>query len=114
MKTFKDHLLTEGSGFEKDVHPSYYEKHPEYTGGGWFTDVLKFNDYLMNPKSYYHKRAVRSPQHPVTGRKELQLRMKDKRMADAQFKREYEIAINKPMDTELIAIVKAAKARRKA
>ena len=67
----------------------------------------------MNPSSFYHTRAVRSPQHPVTGKKELQFRMKDKRMADAQFKREYEIAINKPMDSKLIAIVKAAKAKRK-
>ena len=113
MKQYKE-FIAESSGFDKDVHSSYYDKFPEYTGGGWFTDVHKFNDYLMDPTSYYHKRAVRSPQHPVTGKKELQFRMKDKRMADAQFKREYEIAINKPMDTELIAIVKAAKARRKA
>ena len=114
MKTFKDHLLTEGSWFEKDVHPSYYEKHPEYTGGGWFTDVLKFNDYLMNPKSYYHKRAVRSPQHPVTGKKELQFKMKDKRMNEPAFARLYKKAINAPMDQELIALVKAAELRKKA
>lgn len=113
MKTFQEHL-NESSGFKKDVSPAYYERHPEYTGGAWFDDVYKFNDYLMNPSSFYHTRAVRSPQHPVTGKKELQFRMKDKRMADAQFKREYEIAINKPMDSKLIAIIKAAKAKRKA
>ena len=118
MKTFQEHLdiaLKESaSGFDKDVHVSYYEKYPEYTGGGWFTDVLKFNDYLMNPTSYYHKRAVRSPQHPVTGRKELQFRMKDKRMNEPAFARLYKKAINAPMDQELIALVKAAKMRQKA
>ena len=114
MKTFKDHLMTEGSGFDKDVHSSYYEKYPEYTGGGWFTDVLKFNDYLMNPTSYYHKRAVRSPQHPITGRKELQFKMKDKRMNEPAFARLYKKAINAPMDQELIALVKAAEIRKKA
>ena len=51
MKTFKDHLMTESSGFDKDVHVSYYEKYPEYTGGGWFTDVVKFNDYRMDHTS---------------------------------------------------------------
>lgn len=112
MKKFKEHLK-ESSGFDKDVHPSYYEKFPEYTGGGWFTDVVKFNDYLMNPSSYYHKRAVRSPQHPVTGKKELQFKMKDNRMAEPAFKRAYQIAINAPMDRELMALVKAAKLRKK-
>ena len=113
MKTFREHLITEGSGFEEDVHVSYYEKYPEYTGGGWFTDVIKFNDYLMDPTSYYHKRAVRSPQHPVTGKKELQFKMKDKRMGEPAFARLYKKAINAPMDSELIALVKAAKDRRK-
>ena len=113
MKSLKDYLEESASGFEKDVHPSYYEKHPEYTGGGWFTDVVKFNDYLMDPTSYYHKRAVRSPQHPVTGKKEVRFRMKDKRMAEPAFARLYKKAINAPMDRELIALVKAAKVRRK-
>ena len=113
MKTFQEHLITEGSGFDKDVHVSYYEKYPEYTGGGWFTDVVKFNDYLMDPTSYYHRRAVRSPQHPITGKKELQFKMKDKRMGEPAFARLYKIAINAPMDGELIALVKAAKLRKK-
>ena len=113
MKKFQE-LLKESSGFDKDVHPSYYEKHPEYTGGGWFIDVIKFNDYLMDPTSYYHKRAVRSPQHPVTGKKDLRFKMKDKRMDEPAFARLYKKAINAPMDRELIALVKAAKNRQKA
>ena len=124
MKTFKNftefgqaykaNLKESASGFDKDVHPDYYEKYPEYTGGGWFTDVHKFNDYLMDPTSYYHKRAVRSPQHPVNGRKELRFRMKDNRMKEPAFKRAYSRAIKKPMDRELIAIVKTAKNKGKA
>ena len=113
MKTFQEHL-TESSGFIKDVSPAYYEKYPEYTGGAWFDDVYKFNDYLMNPSSFYHTRAVRSPQHPVTGKKELQFKMKDKRMNEPAFARLYKKAINAPMDQELIALVKAAELRKKA
>ena len=102
--------------FLEHAAKKYYDGEPIISDEQFdvLADVYKFNDYLMNPSSFYHTRAVRSPQHPVTGRKELQLRMKDKRMADAQFKREYEIAINKPMDSKLIAIIKAAKAKRKA
>ena len=113
MKTFQEHL-TESSGFKQDVSPAYYEKYPEYTGGAWFDDVYKFNDYLMNPSSFYHTRAVRSPQHPVTGKKELQFKMKDKRMNEPAFARLYKKAINAPMDQELIALVKAAELRKKA
>ena len=113
MKTLKNYLKESASGFDKDVHVSYYEKHPEYTGGGWFTDVVKFNDYLMDPTSYYHKRAVRSPQRPVTGNKEVQFRMKDKRMGEPAFARLYKKAINAPMDRELVALVKAHKQRAK-
>ena len=80
MKKYKE-FITEASGFDKDVHVSYYERFPEYTGGGWFTDVHKFHDYLMDPTSYYHKRAVRSPQHPITGKPELRFKMTDKRIA---------------------------------
>ena len=112
MKKFQE-LLKESSGFDKDVHPSYYAKHPEYTGGGWFIDVIKFNDYLMDPTSYYHKRAVRSPQHPVTGKKDLRFKMKDRRMDEPAFARLYKKAINAPMDRELIALVKAAKDKQK-
>ena len=108
MLSFQQFL--ESSGFVKDVHPSYYEVHPEYTGGGRFNDLHKFNDYLMDPTSYYHKRAVRSPQHPITGKPDLRFKMVDKRIAnDPDFARRYKIAINAPMDKELMAIVKAAK-----
>ena len=114
MKTLKNYLKESASGFDKDVHVSYYEKHPEYTGGGWFTDVVKFNDYLMDPTSYYHKRAVRSPQHPITGKPELRFKMIDKRIAkDPDFESRYMTAINAPMDKELISIVKAAKQKEK-
>ena len=113
MKTFNQYL-TESSGFDKDVHVSYYEKYPEYTGGGWFTDVHKFHDYLMDPTSYYHKRAVRSPQHPITGKPELRFKMIDKRIANnPDFESRYMMAINAPMDKELISIVKAAKQKEK-
>ena len=96
------------SGFDKDVHPDYYEKHPQYTGGAWFTDVHKFHDHLMNPKSYYHKRAVRSPQHPVTGKPDLRFKMPDKRIAnDPNFKARYVAAINTPMDSELQNLIAA-------
>ena len=110
MKKYKE-FITEASGFDKDVHPSYYEKFPEYTGGGWFTDVHKFHDYLMDPTSYYHTRAVRSPQHPITGKKELRFKMIDKRIVnDADFESRYYAAINAPWpDKELAAIMKAAK-----
>ena len=96
------------SGFDKDVHPDYYEKHPQYTGGAWFTDVHKFHDHLMNPESYYHKRAVRSPQHPVTGKPGLQFKMPDKRIAnDPNFKARYVAAINVPMAPELQTLIAA-------
>jgi len=110
MKQYKE-FIAESSGFDKDVHSSYYDKFPEYTGGGWFTDVHKFNDYLMDPDSYYHTRAVRSPQHPVTGKKELRFKMTDKRIANEPgFESRYNIAINAPYpDRELAAIIKAAK-----
>ncbi len=39
--------------------------------------------------------------------------MKDKRMGEPAFARLYKKAINAPMDSELIALVKAAKDRRK-
>jgi len=111
MKTYKEFLIESSSGFDKDVHPSYYKRYPQYTGGAWFDDVYKFHDHLMNPGSYYHTRAVRSPQHPVTGKKELRFKMKDNRIAnDPDFKDAYYAAINRPYpDRELAAIIKAAK-----
>jgi len=94
------------SGFGKDVHPSYYEKWPQYTGGAWFTNVRQFHDHLMDPKSYYHKKAVRSPQHPVTGKPDLRFKMPDKRIAnDPNFKARYVAALG-TAPTQAIATTK--------
>ena len=46
MKTFNSYL-TESSGFDKDVHVSYYEKYPEYKNGNkkGYKIIYKYSNY---------------------------------------------------------------------
>ena len=84
---------------------------PKYTGGAYFDSEESFNTANMKGSGFLYKAALKSPQHPVTGKKELRFKMKDNRIAnDPDFKDDYYAAINRPYpDRELAAIIKAAK-----
>ena len=83
-------IINEASGITKWVRS---DMQPEYAKGAYFDSETSFNNAIMNPEGYYYTAALKSPQHPVTGKPALKfpgvddpsLPMADKRKQDATF-----------------------------
>ena len=66
---------------------------PKYTGGAYFDSEESFNTAIMKGSGFLYKAALKSPQHPVTGKPALKFPgvddpshpMADKRNQDATF-----------------------------
>jgi len=83
-------ILKEASGITKWVRS---DMQPQYAKGAYFDSETSFNNAIMNPGGYYYTAALKSPQHPVTGKPALKFPgiddpshpMADKRKQDATF-----------------------------
>ena len=66
---------------------------PKYTGGAYFDSETSFNTAIMKGSGFLYKAALKSPQHPVTGKPALKFPgvddpshpMADKRKQDPNF-----------------------------
>ena len=85
-------IINEGpvSGITKWVRS---DMQPKYTGGAYFDSEESFNTAIMKGSGFLYKAALKSPQHPVTGKPALKFPgvddpshpMADKRKQDPNF-----------------------------
>mgnify|MGYP001403688532 CR=1 FL=1 len=83
-------IINEASGITKWVRS---DMQPKYAKGAYFDSETSFNNAIMNPEGYYYTAALKSPQHPVTGKPALKFPgvddpshpMADKRKQDQNF-----------------------------
>jgi len=83
-------IINEASGITKWVRS---DMQPKYAKGAYFDSETSFNNAIMNPEGYYYTAALKSPQHPVTGKPALKFPgiddpshpMADKRKQDQTF-----------------------------
>ena len=86
---------------------------PKYTGGAYFDSETSFNTAIMKGSGFLYKAALKSPQHPVTGKPALKFPgvddpshpMADKRKQDSNFNTKLVAALG-TTSTQMIATTK--------
>ena len=83
---------------------------PKYSGGAYFDSEESFNTAIMKGSGFLYKAALKSPQHPVTGKPALKFPgvddpshpMADKRKQDPNFNTKLVAALGAP-STQAVA-----------